>query len=67
MTLGPRSARFPLTHYRGDTFYFATQGEMQTGLSGAEFRCDAQGVLTLTLNAYNKEGLGVFMRRPAQP
>lgn len=67
MTLGPRSARFPLTHYRGDTFFFATQGEMQTGLSGAEFRCDSQGVLTLTLNAYNKDGLGVFMRRPAQP
>ncbi|MFO0899396.1 MAG: serine hydrolase [Pirellulales bacterium] len=67
MTLGPRAAPFPLTHYRGDTFFFATQGEMQTGPSGAEFRRDAQGVLSLTLNAYNKEGLGVFVRQPAQP
>jgi len=67
MTLGPRAARLPLTHYRGNTFSFATQGEMQTGLSGAEFRRDAQGEMTLTLNAYNKEGLGVFLRAPAQP
>jgi CubicO group peptidase (beta-lactamase class C family) len=64
MTLGPRAARFPLTHYRADTFYFTTQGEMQSGPSGAVFERRAGGELSLTLHAYNRDGLGVFERKP---
>ncbi len=64
MTLGPKHVEFPLTHYSGDTFYFTTQGEMQSGLSGAVFARDGAGDFSATLNAYNKEGLGRFVRKP---
>jgi hypothetical protein len=64
MTLGPKAVQFPLTHYRANTFFFTTQGEMQTGLSGATFQSAAGGALSVTLNAYDKDGLGVFVRKP---
>jgi len=64
MTLGPKATKFPLTHYTGDTFFFTTQGEMQTGLSGAVFKLDGQKIVSVTLNAYDIEGPGVFERTP---
>jgi hypothetical protein len=64
MTLGPKATKFLLTHYHGDTFFFTTQGEMQTGLSGAVFKLDGKKIVSLTLNAYDVEGPGVFERLP---
>lgn len=66
MSMGPSGhpTRFPLRHYTGDTFYFASIGENATGLSGAHFRANAAGRITrVTLDFYNTTGLGTFVRR----
>ncbi|NTX39802.1 serine hydrolase [Myxococcus sp. CA033] len=62
-TVGPAGKRFPLTHYSGDEFYFQTTGENASGFSGALFAAPRTKVLSLTINAWNRDKLGVFTRR----
>jgi len=61
-TAGPARLSFPLTHYTGDQFFFATQGESATGNSGATFGGPADWADTLTIAAWNVNGLGTFRR-----
>ncbi|WP_040778948.1 serine hydrolase [Nocardia pneumoniae] len=60
LTLGPKNMTFPLKHWNGDTFVFTPPGEnanqgtiSQATFDGAE----------LTLEYYNTEQLGVFIRK----
>ncbi|MFE3447116.1 serine hydrolase [Nocardia sp. NPDC059180] len=61
LTLGPDNMSFPLTHWDGDTFVFTPPGENATQgtVSKATFEGDQ-----LTLEYYDKEGLGTFDREP---
>jgi CubicO group peptidase (beta-lactamase class C family) len=61
-TAGPARLAFPLTHYTGDQFFFSTQGESATGNSGATFAGPADRADTVTIAAWNTEGLGTFRR-----
>ncbi|MCP3166421.1 serine hydrolase [Myxococcus qinghaiensis] len=62
-TVGPAGKRFALMHYSGDEFYFQTTGENESGFSGAFFAAPRTKVLSLTINAWNRDKLGVFTRR----
>jgi CubicO group peptidase (beta-lactamase class C family) len=64
MRLGPQGRRFPLTHYAGDVFSYATQGENAVGLSGAHFTFAPGKPAHLTLESLNHTGLGTFTRHP---
>ena len=67
ITLGPQSMTFPLTHWDGSLFVFATTGENALGLSGAEFVIGPSGSAdSLILERYNKTGLGTFTRLPGR-
>ncbi|WP_280235957.1 serine hydrolase [Nocardia cyriacigeorgica] len=59
LTLGPKNMSFPLTHWDGNTFIFTPPGENATPgtVSKASFDGDR-----LTLEYYDKEGLGTFDR-----
>ncbi|MCD1644554.1 serine hydrolase [Aurantimonas coralicida] len=65
MILGPAQAptRFALTAYDGDVFTFETIGENATGPSLARFRTGDDGrVADVTLDYYDRAGLGIFVR-----
>lgn len=61
-TAGPARMAFPLTHYTGDQFYFATQGESASGNSGATFAGPADRADAVTVAAWNVNCLGTFRR-----
>ncbi|WP_237341915.1 serine hydrolase [Williamsia soli] len=54
---------YPLTHYQGDTFWFAPIGENSAGPTGAEFT-GAGPASSLTIEYLDKDGLGIFTRAP---
>lgn len=62
-TVGPDRAHHRLRHYSGDDFFFKTTGEDASGLSGAVFQGTRTQVRSLTINAWDHEGLGTFIRR----
>jgi CubicO group peptidase (beta-lactamase class C family) len=64
MALGPsgRPTVFPLTHYTGDTFTFQTVGENANGLAGAIFHANGGTIGSVTLDFYDRTGLGTFVR-----
>ncbi|WP_426747587.1 serine hydrolase [Myxococcus faecalis] len=64
-TVGPAGKRFPLMHYSGDEFFFQTTGENASGFSGAIFTFARNRAASLTINAWNRDKLGVFTRRQA--
>jgi hypothetical protein len=61
-TVGPRREKFRLHHYSGDDFYFETRGENATGFSGALFDGTPARVTSLTITAWNADGLANFVR-----
>jgi hypothetical protein len=61
-TVGPNRERFRLHHYSGDEFFFETRGENATGFSGALFDATGSRISSLTINAWNADGLGTFRR-----
>ncbi|MBA3810303.1 MAG: serine hydrolase [Caulobacteraceae bacterium] len=66
LTIGPRGMAFPLTPYDRDTFTYRTTGENAVGLTGATFTLGPDGkATTLTLEALNEHGDGVFKREAA--
>lgn len=62
-TVGPAREQHALTSYSGDEFFFETTGEDASGFSGALFRGTRSRITSVTINAWNKEGLGTFTRR----
>ncbi|MFE3453116.1 serine hydrolase [Nonomuraea sp. NPDC059194] len=64
MRLGPKGMTFPLRHYDGDTFSYATQGENAVGLSGVRFVVRAGRATAVTVEHLNQNGLGTFTRHP---
>lgn len=65
MKMGPADSptTFPLTHFDGDTFSFESIGENGNGLAGAIFAGASGGSSpSVTLDFYNRTGLGTFMR-----
>ena len=62
-TVGPEGQSFPLRHYSGDEFYFQTTGEGASGWSGAVFAGSSGRVSAMTVNAWNAQQLGSFVRR----
>jgi hypothetical protein len=65
MRMGPAGSptTFPLTHFDGDTFSFETIGENANGLAGALFAGAGGGPsLSVTLDFYDRTGLGTFTR-----
>ncbi|MCU1572272.1 MAG: serine hydrolase, partial [Micrococcaceae bacterium] len=65
MTMGPseKATTFPLTHFDGDTFSFDSIGENANGLAGALFKGSDSGPSpSVTLDFYDKTGLGTFIR-----
>ena len=61
--VGPKRERFQLQHYSGDEFYFATTGENATGFSSAPFQGTSAHATSVTIGAWNADGLGTFVRR----
>ncbi|MFD9034417.1 serine hydrolase [Streptomyces sp. NPDC059567] len=59
LSLGPEPETYPLTHYDGDTFSFATRGENAVGRTGVTFSLDGKSVRVEYLDT---EGLGTFTR-----
>jgi CubicO group peptidase (beta-lactamase class C family) len=67
LRLGPKKLEWPLRHWDRDYFYFRPGGESLFGGSGASFQVGPDGKAgRLTLNAFNRGGLGVFTRVPAK-
>ncbi|UIJ72495.1 serine hydrolase [Aurantimonas sp. HBX-1] len=65
MKLGPADApkRFSLTPYDGDVFTFEPIGENAAPLSAARFQASGDGGVTgVTLEFYDRTGLGTFTR-----
>ncbi|MCP3819830.1 serine hydrolase [Streptomyces sp. A3M-1-3] len=63
LQLGPKGMRFPLTHYDGDTFSFATKGENAVGLTGVTFTVGGRDTADKVRVEYlDKNGLGTFTR-----
>jgi hypothetical protein len=65
MRMGPPGSptTFPLTHFDGDTFSFESIGENANGLAGALFADPGSGSSPrVTLDFYNRTGLGTFTR-----
>ncbi|MDX6326616.1 MAG: hypothetical protein QOK15_2970 [Nocardioidaceae bacterium] len=62
-SLGPDREHFELLHHSGDEFYFTTTGENATGFSGAIFRDASPQGTSLTIGAWDADGLGTFVRR----
>ena len=61
-TAGLKKEQWPLKHYSGDEFFFATTGEDASGLSGAVFTVSGDRAKSLVINAWNAEKLGTFVR-----
>jgi CubicO group peptidase (beta-lactamase class C family) len=67
LRLGPKKMELPLRHWDRDYFYYQSSGETLFGASGASFRIGRDGKASrLTLNAFNRGGLGVFTRVAAK-
>ena len=63
LRLGPKKMEMPLRHWDRDYFYFQSSSETLFGASGASFQIGPDGKASrLTLNAFNRGGLGVFTR-----
>ncbi len=62
-TVGPAGQSFRLRHYSGDDFFFETTGEGASGLSGARFAGSSARIASMTVNAWNEQNLGTFVRR----
>lgn len=62
-TVGPAGESFRLRHYSGDDFFFRTTGEGDSGLSGARFAASSGRIASLSVNAWNAQKLGTFIRR----
>jgi CubicO group peptidase (beta-lactamase class C family) len=62
LAAGPNAEQHGLTHYSGDEFFFDTTGEDASGLSGAVFTASVSGISSVSVNAWNHEGLGTFAR-----
>lgn len=62
LTVGPLGEAHPLRHYSGDEFFFETTGEDASGFSGAVFRGSAPHITSVTVPAWNHDGLGKFVR-----
>ncbi|MFM9370400.1 serine hydrolase [Streptomyces sp. Da 82-17] len=64
MQLGPKKQRFPLRHYDGDTFSYATTGENAVGRSGVTFDVTTEGrAAEVEVENLNMNGLGTFTRK----
>lgn len=61
-SIGPRREQHRLRHYSGDDFFFRTTGEDASGLAGAVFSGTASRATSVTINAWDHEGLGTFTR-----
>jgi hypothetical protein len=67
LRLGPKKMEFPLRHWDRDYFYYQPSAETLFGGSGASFQIGPNGKASrLTLNAFNRGGLGVFTRVAAK-
>jgi CubicO group peptidase (beta-lactamase class C family) len=67
LRLGPRKVEWPLRHWDRDYFFYQSSAETLFGGSGASFQIGADGRASrLTLNAFNRGGLGVFARITAK-
>ena len=65
LAVGPKPEKFLLTSLNRDTFSFETQGENSSGLTQLIFTVDGAGVASqLSIEAFNKNGLGVFQKIP---
>lgn len=64
LTLGPDSEQFPLTHWDGQVFTMVPTGEnaLDGSISAVTFEVSGETASTMTIEFYNKEGLGVFRR-----
>lgn len=64
MKMGPAGSptTFRLTHFDGDTFSFESIGENGNGLAGAIFAGGGSPAPSVTLDFYDKTGLGTFTR-----
>lgn len=68
LTLGPNGQQFPLTHWDGQVFTMVPTGENAPDGSISAVTFDGAGsdgsaqAATMTIEFYNKEGLGVFRR-----
>jgi CubicO group peptidase (beta-lactamase class C family) len=64
MSAGPAGASWPLTHWNGDVFVFEPRGENATegSVSEVAFAIGAHGVKAVTVEFWNKNGLGTFTR-----
>ncbi|WP_067470445.1 serine hydrolase [Nocardia amamiensis] len=60
LTLGPRNMTFPLKHWSGNTFVFTPPGENANRGTVSQATFDGT---ELTLEYYNTEQLGVFIRK----
>lgn len=55
---------YPLTHYQGDTYWFEPEGENAAGPTGAEFTVTDGPASTMTVEYFDRDGLGTFTRAP---
>ncbi|MFF4817829.1 serine hydrolase [Kitasatospora sp. NPDC001309] len=63
MTVGPAGLRYPLTHFDGDVFSFASKGENAVGLSGVTFTVGGDGrAAKVVVEQLDVDGLGTFTR-----
>ena len=63
LAVGPKPEQFLLTPVNRDTFSFETRGENRSGLTQLTFTVDGTGLAgELLIEAFNKNGLGVFQR-----
>ncbi len=64
MLLGPRHEAFPLTHWDGNTFSYASAGENAVPISGVMFTIEpgAARATKLVIDNLNEDKLGAFTR-----
>ncbi len=64
LLIGPVPRDYPLEHWDGDLFAFFPTGENALGITAATFNPDAGNnrAASVTLEYYNKTGLGTFTR-----
>lgn len=63
MVLGPKSLRFPLTHWDGNTFAFYPTGENAVGISSVTFSAHGDRAQSIAVEFLNENNLGTFTRR----
>lgn len=62
LLIGPRPEDYPLTHWTGDRFAFHPTGENAVGISQATFTGAGGRAASVTLEYYDGNGLGTFVR-----